>query len=166
MAGIRTLEEECIHLHDFETLEEAGEVLAACIEPYNKGWLLQRHRPAGADLAVVAPVQAVGWCWFFGASDHCASDIVAWHVAKERATDWAALEPIRARAPQAHMSCFGKAAALGLALQQDWASGGIKQRVRALTGTGATKCRRTREQDFKLVRGQQSRFPELSRRRT
>ena len=37
------LKEECIHLHDFETLEEARELIAACIERYNNGWLLQRH---------------------------------------------------------------------------------------------------------------------------
>ena len=40
---IRTLKEECIHLHDFETLEEARAVIGAFIERYNTGWLLQRH---------------------------------------------------------------------------------------------------------------------------
>ena len=40
---IWTLKEECIHLHDFETLEEAREVIGAFIERYNNGWLLQRH---------------------------------------------------------------------------------------------------------------------------
>ena len=40
---IRTLKEECVYLHDFETLEEAGEVIGALIERYNDGWLLQRH---------------------------------------------------------------------------------------------------------------------------
>ena len=40
---IRTLKEECIHLHDFETLEEVREVIGAFIERYNNGWLLQRH---------------------------------------------------------------------------------------------------------------------------
>ena len=40
---IRTLKEERIHLHDFETLEEAREVIGAFIERYNNGWLLQRH---------------------------------------------------------------------------------------------------------------------------
>ena len=42
-ASSRTLKEECIHLHDFETLEEAREVTGAFIERYNNGWLLQRH---------------------------------------------------------------------------------------------------------------------------
>ena len=37
---IRTLKEECIYLHDFETLEEAREVIGAFIERYNNGWLL------------------------------------------------------------------------------------------------------------------------------
>ena len=41
---IRTLKEECIYvLHNFETLEEAREVIGAFIERYNDGWLLQRH---------------------------------------------------------------------------------------------------------------------------
>ena len=40
---IRTLKEECIYLHDFETLEEAREVIGAFVECYNNGWLLQRH---------------------------------------------------------------------------------------------------------------------------
>ncbi|MCH7716016.1 MAG: IS3 family transposase [Gemmatimonadetes bacterium] len=26
--------------------------------------------------------QQEGWCWFFGAIDHCSEDIVGWHVAK------------------------------------------------------------------------------------
>ena len=40
---IRTLKEECIRLHDFETFEEARAVIGAFIERYNHGWLLQRH---------------------------------------------------------------------------------------------------------------------------
>jgi putative transposase len=35
-----------------------------------------------------------GWCWFFGAIDHCAEDLVGWHGAK-LGDRWAALEPIR-----------------------------------------------------------------------
>jgi transposase InsO family protein len=35
-----------------------------------------------------------GWCWFFGAIDHCVEDLVGWHVAKV-GDRWAALEPIR-----------------------------------------------------------------------
>ena len=43
--GDRAHKEECIHLHDFETLEveEAREVIGAFIERYNDGWLLHRH---------------------------------------------------------------------------------------------------------------------------
>ena len=37
---------------------------------------------------------AEGWCWFFAAVDHCASDVVGWHVAK-KGDRWAALEPVR-----------------------------------------------------------------------
>ena len=40
---IRTLKEECLYLNEFETLEEAREVIGAFIERYNRGWLLQRH---------------------------------------------------------------------------------------------------------------------------
>ena len=40
---ISTLKEECIHLHDFETLKEARAVIGAFIEFYNNGWLLQRN---------------------------------------------------------------------------------------------------------------------------
>ena len=40
---IRTLKEECVYLHDFETLEEARAVIGAFIERYNNDWLLQRH---------------------------------------------------------------------------------------------------------------------------
>ena len=40
---IRLLKEECLYLNDFETMEEAREVIGAFIERYNRGWLLQRH---------------------------------------------------------------------------------------------------------------------------
>ena len=40
---IRTLKEECIRLHDFDTLEEARGVIGAFIQRYNHGWLLQRR---------------------------------------------------------------------------------------------------------------------------
>ena len=39
---IRTLKEECIHLHDFETLEEARAVIRAFIDRYNNSRLLKR----------------------------------------------------------------------------------------------------------------------------
>jgi transposase InsO family protein len=38
---IRTLKEQCLYLHDFETLEEAREVIGEFIERYNRGWLLE-----------------------------------------------------------------------------------------------------------------------------
>ena len=64
--------------------------------------------------------RAEGWCWFFGAVDHCASDVVGWHVAK-KGDRWAALEPIR-QGVRTHMGGFGKAIALGLGLRHDWGS--------------------------------------------
>ena len=40
---IRTLKEECLYLHDFESLEQARHEIDAFIERYNRGWLLERH---------------------------------------------------------------------------------------------------------------------------
>jgi transposase InsO family protein len=59
-----------------------------------------------------------GWCWFFGAIDHCVDDIVGWHVAK-LGDRWAALEPIR----QGVRDAFGAVAkeiARGLKVRCDW----------------------------------------------
>ena len=64
--------------------------------------------------------RAEGWCWFFAAVDHCASDVVGWHVAK-KGDRWAALEPVR-QGVRAHMGGFGKGIALGLGLRHDWGS--------------------------------------------
>ena len=59
--------------------------------------------------------RAEGWCWFFGAIDHCASDIVGWHVAK-KGDRWAALEPVR-QGVRAHMGGFGRGHRPGLGLR-------------------------------------------------
>ena len=59
-----------------------------------------------------------GWCWFFGAIDHCAEDIVGWHVAK-RGDRWAALEPIRQGVQRTH-GRYAPKIALGLGLRMDW----------------------------------------------
>lgn len=59
-----------------------------------------------------------GWCWFFGAIDHCSEDIVGWHVAKV-GDRWAALEPIRQGVQQTHGAYVPKIA-LGLGLRMDW----------------------------------------------
>ena len=61
-----------------------------------------------------------GWCWFFGAVDHCVTDVVGWHVAK-KGDRWAALEPVR-QGVRAHMGGFAKAIAAGLGLRHDWGS--------------------------------------------
>jgi transposase InsO family protein len=61
-----------------------------------------------------------GWCWFFGAIDHCSEDIVGWHVAK-RGDRWAALEPIR-QGIRAHYNEYATKIALGLGLRHDWGS--------------------------------------------
>ncbi len=62
--------------------------------------------------------QQEGWCWFFGAIDHCSEDIVGWHVAK-RGDRWAALEPIRQGVQQTHGG-YAPKIALGLGLRMDW----------------------------------------------
>ena len=62
--------------------------------------------------------QQEGWCWFFGAIDHCAEDIVGWHVAK-RGDRWAALEPIRQGVQHTH-GRYARKIALGLGLRMDW----------------------------------------------
>jgi transposase InsO family protein len=48
---MRTLKEQCLYLHRFQTLEEARRVIGAFIECYNREWLIERlgHRtPAQA----------------------------------------------------------------------------------------------------------------------
>jgi transposase InsO family protein len=60
-----------------------------------------------------------GWCWFFGAIDHCSEDIVGWHVAK-KGDRWAALEPIR-QGVRVHLHGYAPKIALGLGLRHDWA---------------------------------------------
>jgi len=58
-----------------------------------------------------------GWCWFFGAIDHCVEDVVGWHVAKV-GDRWAALEPIRQGVRQTHGG-YAPKIALGLGLRMD-----------------------------------------------
>jgi len=55
-----------------------------------------------------------GWVWFFGAVDHCVTDVVGWHVAN-KGDRWAALEPIR-QGVRAHLQGF----APRIALRHDW----------------------------------------------
>jgi transposase InsO family protein len=40
---IRTLKEERLHLHGFNSLEEARGIIGAFIKRYNHGWILERH---------------------------------------------------------------------------------------------------------------------------
>jgi transposase InsO family protein len=62
--------------------------------------------------------KADGWCWFFGAVDHCVNDVVGWHVA-QKGDRWAALEPIR-QGVNAHLDGYASKIALGLGLRHDW----------------------------------------------
>jgi len=39
---VRTLKEECLCLHDFESLEEVREIIRRFIKQYNEQWLLER----------------------------------------------------------------------------------------------------------------------------
>ena len=59
-----------------------------------------------------------GWCWFFGAIDHCVEDVLGWHVAKV-GDRWAALEPIRQGVQRVH-GRYAPRIALGLGLRMDW----------------------------------------------
>ncbi|MDQ3309075.1 MAG: IS3 family transposase [Gemmatimonadota bacterium] len=59
-----------------------------------------------------------GWCWFFGAIDHCTDEIVGHHVAK-KGDRWAALEPVR-QGVRRHFGGFAPKIALGLGLRHDW----------------------------------------------
>lgn len=61
-----------------------------------------------------------GWCWFFGAIDHYAEDIVGWHVTK-CGDRWAALEPIQ-QGIRTHYQGYARKVALGLGLRHDWGS--------------------------------------------
>jgi transposase InsO family protein len=64
--------------------------------------------------------QRDGWCWFFGAIDHCSQDIVGWHVAK-KGDRHAALEPIM-QGVRDHVGGYARKIALGLGLRHDWGS--------------------------------------------
>jgi putative transposase len=64
-----------------------------------------------------------GWCWFFGAIDHCVDELVGWHTAK-LGDRWAALEPLRQSVRQV-FGRFAKDVARGL-------------RIRCATGARST----------------------------
>ena len=40
---MRTLKEECLYLHDFESLEQARQVIDEFVRRYNEQWILERH---------------------------------------------------------------------------------------------------------------------------
>ena len=42
-ASARHVRDDLPTLHDFESIEEARDEIDACIERYNRGWLLERH---------------------------------------------------------------------------------------------------------------------------
>ncbi len=77
------------------------------------------HRPDelwGTD-ATLFYTRRDGWCWFFGAIDHCVEDVVGWHLAKV-GDRWAALEPIRQGVQRTHGG-YAPRIALGLGLRMD-----------------------------------------------
>ena len=61
-----------------------------------------------------------GWVWFFAAIDHCAQDIVGWHVTKV-GDRFAALEPVR-QGVSRHFAQIGADVARGLSLRHDHGS--------------------------------------------
>lgn len=68
--------------------------------------------------AAPPPAEEDGWCWFFGAVDHCTTEVVGHHVAK-KGDRWAALEPIR-EGVRAHFGPYRSKVAMGLSLRHDW----------------------------------------------
>jgi transposase InsO family protein len=62
--------------------------------------------------------EADGWCWFFGAIDHCIDELVGWHTAKI-GDRWAALEPLR-QGVRHVFGRFAKEVARGLRIRCDW----------------------------------------------
>jgi hypothetical protein len=40
---IRTLKEGCLYLQDFDTLDQARDVIGDFIKQYNREWLIERH---------------------------------------------------------------------------------------------------------------------------
>ena len=90
------------------------------LDDRSHGGRIRTERPDdlwGTDAARVW-TRREGWCRFFGAVDHCVTDVVGWHVAK-KGDRWAALEPVR-QGVHAHMGGFAKAVAAGLGLWHDW----------------------------------------------
>jgi putative transposase len=59
-----------------------------------------------------------GWCWFFGAIDHCVDELVGWHTAKI-GDRWAALEPLR-QGVRHVFGGFAKDVARGRRIRCDW----------------------------------------------
>ena len=53
---MRTLKEQCLYLHRFQTLEEARQVTAEFIDRYNREWLIER-----LDYRTPAQARAEGW---------------------------------------------------------------------------------------------------------
>src|SRR4029453_5524564 len=59
-----------------------------------------------------------GWCWFFGAIDHCVDELVGWHTTKI-GDRWAAPGPLREGVRQV-FGRFAKDIARGLRIRCDW----------------------------------------------
>jgi putative transposase len=53
---MRTLKEQCLYLHRFQTLEEARAVIAEFIARYNREWLIER-----LEYRTPAEARAEGW---------------------------------------------------------------------------------------------------------
>ena len=57
---MRTLKEQCLYRHRFQSLAEAREILAAFIHRYNTEWLIERlgHRTPAQARAAAVPQRA------------------------------------------------------------------------------------------------------------
>src|SRR5207253_1551270 len=83
-----------------------------------------------------------GWCWFFGAIDHCVDELVGWHTAKI-GDRWAALEPLR----QGVRHVFGRVAS-GVARGR---SDGVTHETRSHSGVRINDRGWGRHVDIPLV---------------
>jgi hypothetical protein len=72
----------------------------------------------GAPMRPASTPTRTGWCWFFGAIDHCVDELVGWHTAKI-GDRWAALEPLR-QGVRHEFGGFAKNVARGLRIRCDW----------------------------------------------